>query len=56
MRSKPDCCLGQMTEAGTTITREGAKFIPAKMMSIQHIEHAYKCVKWMPQSTNETWE
>ncbi|AVK85135.1 transposase [Lysinibacillus sp. B2A1] len=38
-----DCCLGQMTEAGTTIAREEAKFIPAKMMRIQHIEHAYEC-------------
>jgi len=25
-----DCCHGQMTEAGTTIAREEAKFIPAK--------------------------
>lgn len=38
-----DCCLGQMTEAGTTIAREEAKFIPAIMMRIQHIEHAYEC-------------
>lgn len=32
-----------MTEAGTTIAREEAKFIPAKMMRIQHIEHTYEC-------------
>lgn len=32
-----------MTEAGTTIAREEAKFIPAEMMRIQHIEHAYEC-------------
>nr|WP_235617246.1 transposase [Lysinibacillus mangiferihumi] len=38
-----DCCLSQMTEAGKTIAREEAKFIPAKMMCIQHIEHAYEC-------------
>lgn len=38
-----DCCLGQMTEVGTTVAREEAKFIPAKMVRIQHIEHAYKC-------------
>lgn len=38
-----DCCLGQMTEAGTTIAREEAKFISAKMMRIQHIEHTYEC-------------
>ena len=38
-----DCCLGQMTEAGTTIAREEAKFIPAIMKRIQHIEHAYEC-------------
>ena len=38
-----DCCHHQMTEAGTTIAREEAKFIPAKMMRIQHIEHAYEC-------------
>lgn len=38
-----DCCLQQMTEAGTTVAREEAKFIPAKMVRIQHIEHAYEC-------------
>lgn len=38
-----DCCHGQMTEAGTTIVREEAKFIPAKMIRIQHVEHAYEC-------------
>jgi len=38
-----DCCLGQMTEAGTTIAREETKFIPVKMMRIQHIGHAYEC-------------
>lgn len=38
-----DCCLNQMTEAGTVLTREEAKFIPAKMVRIQHIEHAYEC-------------
>jgi len=32
-----------MTEAGTTIAREETKFIPVKMMRIQHIGHAYEC-------------
>lgn len=41
--SQCDCCLQQMTEAGSTIVREEAKFIPAKMVRIQHIEHAYEC-------------
>lgn len=38
-----DCCHSHMTEAGTTIAREEAKFIPAKMIRIQHVEHAYEC-------------
>ncbi|EGQ18638.1 transposase IS66 [Sporosarcina newyorkensis 2681] len=38
-----DCCQSQMTEAGAVVVREEAKFIPAKMMRIQHIEHAYEC-------------
>ncbi len=38
-----DCCQSQMTEVGATLTREEAKFIPAKMMRIQHFEHAYEC-------------
>ena len=37
------CCQGQMIEIGSTIVREEAEFIPAKMMKIQHIEHAYEC-------------
>ena len=41
--TKCDCCLGQMTEVGTTIAREEAKFIPATMKRIQHIEHSYEC-------------
>ncbi len=32
-----------MTEIGSTVVREEAKFIPAKMKKIQHIEHAYEC-------------
>ena len=49
-----DCCHHQMTEAGTTIAREEAKFIPAKMMRIQHIEHAYSAntVKRMPHKNH----
>lgn len=38
-----DCCQSQMVEAGMTIAREEAKFIPATMKRIQHIEHAYEC-------------
>lgn len=32
-----------MTEAGTPIVRKESKFIPAKMIRIQHVEHAYEC-------------
>jgi len=35
-----DCCLHQMTEVGATVIREEAKFIPATMKRVQHIEHA----------------
>lgn len=38
-----DCCQHQMVEIGGTIVREEAKFIPAKMMKVQHMEHAYEC-------------
>lgn len=38
-----DCCLGQMTEAGKVLARVEAKFIPAIMKRVQHIEHAYEC-------------
>ena len=38
-----DCCQSEMTEVGSTIAREEAKFIPAKMIRIQHMEHAYEC-------------
>ncbi|MEC1759523.1 IS66 family transposase [Schinkia azotoformans] len=38
-----DCCQGQMIEIGSTMVREEAKFIPAKMMKVQHFEHAYGC-------------
>lgn len=38
-----DCCQDQMIEIGSTIVREEAKFIPARMKKIQHIEHAYEC-------------
>jgi transposase len=37
------CCKRQMIEIGSTIVREEAKFIPAKMKKVQHIEHAYEC-------------
>lgn len=38
-----DCCQGQMIDIGSTIVREEAEFIPAKMKKIQHYEHAYEC-------------
>jgi len=38
-----DCCQEQMIEIGSTIVREEATFIPAKMKKVQHIEHAYEC-------------
>ena len=38
-----DCCQHQMVEIGGTLVREEAKYIPAKMMKVQHIEHAYEC-------------
>lgn len=38
-----DCCHHQMKEIGSKVVREEAKFIPAKMMRVQHIEHAYEC-------------
>ena len=38
-----DCCQGQMIEIGSTIVREEAEFIPAKMKKVQHIEHALEC-------------
>lgn len=41
--TKCACCQSQMTEAGSVIAREEAKFIPATMKRIQHIEHAYEC-------------
>ncbi|MFC0559017.1 IS66 family transposase [Halalkalibacter alkalisediminis] len=38
-----DCCQHSMNEIGSVIVREEAKFIPAKMMKVQHIEHAFEC-------------
>ncbi|WP_235842066.1 IS66 family transposase zinc-finger binding domain-containing protein [Neobacillus fumarioli] len=38
-----DCCQGQMIEIGSTIVREEAEFIPARMKKVQHFEHAYEC-------------
>ena len=48
-----DCCLQQMTEAGTTVAREEAKFIPAKMVRIHHIEHAYECKVCKKEATQK---
>jgi transposase len=38
-----NCCQGQMIEIGSTIVREEAEFIPARMKKIQHVEHALEC-------------
>ncbi|NCU18343.1 IS66 family transposase [Pallidibacillus pasinlerensis] len=38
-----DCCQSLMTEIGSTVIREEAEFIPARMKKVQHIEHAYEC-------------
>ncbi|MFD2195913.1 IS66 family transposase, partial [Oceanobacillus bengalensis] len=38
-----DCCQEQMLEFASTIVREEAVFIPARMKKIQHMEHAYEC-------------
>jgi transposase len=37
------CCQTQLHEIGSTIAREEANFIPAKLVRVQHIEHAYEC-------------
>lgn len=38
-----DCCQSPLTEIGSTVVREEAKFIPATMKCVRHIEHAYEC-------------
>lgn len=38
-----ECFQGQMIEIGSTLAREEAEFIPARMRKVQHIEHAYEC-------------
>lgn len=38
-----ECCQEVMTEIGSTLVREEAKFIPATMKRIQHFESAYEC-------------
>lgn len=40
-----DCCQTEMSELGSTVVREEAEFIPARMKKIVHIEHAYECRK-----------
>ena len=40
-----DCCQHQMKEIGSKMVREEAKFIPASMMKVQHVEHAYECME-----------
>ena len=38
-----DCCQNPLQEIGATIAREEAAFIPARLVRLQHIEHAYEC-------------
>lgn len=37
------CCQSELHEIGSTLAREEAKFIPAKLIRVQHFEHAYEC-------------
>ncbi|WP_342557975.1 IS66 family transposase zinc-finger binding domain-containing protein [Metasolibacillus sp. FSL K6-0083] len=37
------CCQSELHEIGSTLAREEAKFIPAKLICVQHFEHAYEC-------------
>ncbi|MGL4820506.1 MAG: IS66 family transposase [Bacilli bacterium] len=40
-----ECCDTAMSDVGNTVVREEAEFVPAKMIRIQHIEHAFECKK-----------
>lgn len=37
------CCQSDLHEIGATVAREEAKLIPAKIICVRHIEHAYEC-------------
>lgn len=37
------CCQSDLQEIGSTLIREEAELIPAKLVCVQHIEHAYEC-------------
>lgn len=37
------CCQSDLQEIGSTLIREEAKLIPAKLVCVQHISHAYEC-------------
>lgn len=37
------CCENELYEIGAVVVREEAKLIPAKIIRVQHIEHAYEC-------------
>lgn len=37
------CCTSDLHEIGAVVVREEAKFIPAKIVCVRHIEHAYEC-------------
>lgn len=37
------CCQSDLQEIGSTLIREEAKLIPAKLICVQHISHAYEC-------------
>ena len=38
-----ECYHGEMVEFGSTLVREEAKFIPASLKRVQHVEHVYEC-------------
>lgn len=50
-----DCCENQLYEIGSTVAREEAAFIPAKLMRVQHIEHAYECKQCKKDNEQNTF-
>ncbi len=42
-----------MIEIGANITCEKAKSIPAMMMKVQHVEHAYECKSYISDSSQK---
>ncbi|MER2192996.1 MAG: IS66 family transposase [Solibacillus sp.] len=50
-----DCCQSQLHEIGSMIAREEAMFIPAKLVRVQHIEHAYECKQCKKDNEKNTF-